>query len=205
MSEVEELEKTEDEITFNVTVSSQDEGRKLPTYHYKSKVTLRHKNNIPAKPKFQPKNSGKYAPTDGAQLYKDGTLFHGKYFQGIEKLLDASESQLIMQCNSPNVPVEDQGQFNARAVNPYYSDIHYQGIVVWVKMFKDGAKGLPVSTRSVTLYENIPFEKQLFCTIEVEEADDFKMVATCRVFDAENNLYMQTEGATLTISKALEW
>ena len=205
LSEVEELEKSEDEITFNVVVSSQDAGRKLPTYHYKSKVTLRHKNNIPSKPKFHPTYSGKYEPTDGSILYKDGTLFHGKYFQGIEKLLDAAEHQLVMQCNSPVVPVEDQGQFSARKVNPFYSDIHYQGIVVWVKMFRDGAKGLPVSTRSVTLYENIPFEKQLFCTIEVEEADDYKMVATCRVFDADNNLYMQTEGATLPISKDLQW
>ncbi len=205
LSEVEELEKTEDEITFNVVVSSQDEGRKLPTYHYKSKVTIRHKNNIPPKPKFHPTNSGKYEPTDGSILYQDGTLFHGKYFQGIEKLLDASEKQLIMQCNSPVVPDKDQGQFSARKVNPFYSDIHYQGIVVWVKMFKDGAKGLPVSTRSVTLYENIPFEKRLFCTIEVEEADDYKMVATCRVFDEDNNLFMQTEGATLTISKDLQW
>ncbi len=205
LSEVEELEKTAEEITFNVVVSSQDENRKLPTFHYKSKVTLRHKNSIPSKPKFQPTNSGTYTPTDGAMLYQDGTLFHGKYFQGIEKLLDATENQLIMQCNSPKVPLADQGQFNAASVNPFYSDIHYQGIVVWVKMFKGGAKGLPVSTRSVTVYENIPFEKQLFSTIEVEEADDYKMVATCRVFDEEGNLYMQTEGATLTISHDLEW
>lgn len=203
--ELSEIAKSENEIVFDGVVSSRQEGKKLPTFHYKAKVTLVHKNGLPPMPKYQYESLGQQINKDGKTLYQDGTLFHGPHFQGIEKLVEASEKGLLIKCNAPAVPIEDQGQFPAYSVNTYYSDIIFQGLVIWTQMFKDGAKGLPVESKEVVMYKKVPFGKPLFSSIKIEKDDGFNAVATCRVFDEEGNVYMVTNGATLTFSKDLEW
>lgn len=203
--DVEETSKTAEEIIFSVKVTSKTPTRKLPDFHYKSTVTLRHKTKLPAVPKITVPDLGKETPKNGTTFYQDGTLFHGKSYQGIEQLFYAKETDMLMSCKAPAIPLSTQGQFAAKAVNPYYIDILYQGFIIWLDKFKDGAKGLPVSTKSVTLYKDIQFDERLFSTIEVEKVDDFKLVATCKVFDEEGNLYLETKGGTMTISKDLVW
>ena len=149
--------------------------------------------------------SGTYPPTDGASLYTDGSLFHGKHFQGIEQILDCTKNQIVLSCKAPDVPLSEQGQFTVISVNTFFTDIQYQGMVVWVERFNDNAKSLPLQTDSAILYKDIPFGKALFVNVKIEEANDFKMVATCTVYDAEGEVYMLTEGATVTVSKGLEW
>ncbi|MEZ5043242.1 MAG: SDR family NAD(P)-dependent oxidoreductase [Saprospiraceae bacterium] len=201
--ELKEIEKNKEEIIFETTVLS--EGEKLPTYHYKAKVVLLNKQIKREAPVFTPTLSGTYQPTNGAVLYQDGSLFHGKYFQGIEQILDLTEKQIILSCKAPMVPLAAQGQFPVKSVNTFFADIQYQGMVVWVQRFMEGAKSLPLQTDSAVLYEKIPFEKALFVQVTIEEATDFKMVATCTVYDQTGKVYMQTKGATVTVSKQLSW
>lgn len=201
--ELKEVEKGRDQIVFETTVLS--EGEKLPAYHYKATVTLLNKKVEREAPKFAHQLSGTYEPTSGAILYQDGSLFHGSYFQGIKQILDCTESQIVLSCKAPEVPLSGQGQFPVGSVNTFFADIQYQGMVVWVQKFMGGAKSLPLQTDLAVIYRSIPFGKELFAHVGIAEATDFKMVAECTVYDAEGTVYMVTKGATVTVSKQLVW
>ena len=201
--ELKEVSKDADRIEFECAVLSQ--GAKLPTFHYKAKVILVSKKAKIEAPTFKHNLSGEYVSTKGDVLYQDGSLFHYTYFRGIEDIIDFTEDQIVMSCRAPKVPLKDQGQFPVLSVNTFFSDIQYQGMVVWVQRYKDGAKSLPLQTDSAILYHDIPFDKQLFVHVKIENATDFQMVATCTVYDKEGKVYMLSEGATLTVSKQLVW
>lgn len=201
--ELKELEKTAERIVFETTVFS--EGGKLPMYHYRAKVTLVNKKNLPAAPTFEHQISGDYQPTDGSILYQDGSLFHGAYFQGIEQILDCNEKQIVLECKAPAVPPAAQGQFAVQSVNTFAADIQYQGMLVWVQKNRGGANSLPLATKRATLYQSVPFGKTLFVTIKVQEATATRMTADCTVYDAEGVVYLETKGAAVTVSAGLAW
>ncbi|MEL6972252.1 MAG: SDR family NAD(P)-dependent oxidoreductase, partial [Bacteroidota bacterium] len=201
--ELKELEKNGERIVFEATVMSP--GAKLPTYHYKARVVLAHVNHLPEAPVFKQQSSGSYQATDGAVLYQDGSLFHDTYFRGIEEILDWTPEQIILRCQAPTVPLAEQGQFAISSVNTFFSDIQYQGMVIWVQRYFEGAKSLPLSTVSATLYADIPFEKELLVHVKIVESNEFKLVADCTVYDDQGKVYMKTEGAAVTVSKQLQW
>lgn len=201
--ELKELEKDEIKIVFETTVLS--EGRKLPTNHYRATVTLLNKKSIPTSPIFNHQVSGSYQPTAGQILYQDGSLFHGAHFQGIQEILDCTEKQIVLSCMAPEVPLSDQGQFPVNSINTFFADIQYQGMLVWVQKNYGGANSLPLQTDSAILYRQIPFGKKLFVNMTVQEANELKLVAACTVYDEDGYVYIQTKGATVTISKQLVW
>jgi len=184
ITEVKEVEKNKDSITFDATVLS--EGGKLPTYHYKATVVLKHRTAIPEAPRFETQLSGTYQATAGAELYQNGALFHDQYFRGIEQVLDWNEKQIVLACT-------------------FFTDIQYQGMVIWVQRYNDGAKSLPLQTDSAIIYEAIPFEKELFVHVKIVESNPFKMIADCTVYDAAGKVYMFTKNAAVTVSKTLNW
>jgi len=200
--ELKELEKSEEKIVFETTITS--EGGRLPIKHYRATVTLWNSKSIPAAPKFNHQVSGTYQPTDGQIVYEDGTLFHAPYFQGIKEILDCTEDQIVLSCIAPDVPLSEQGQFPVYNINTFFADIQYQGMLVWVDK-NQGAKGLPLQTESATLYRPVPFGKKLFVNVAVQESDDTKLVAECTVYDEQGDVYMKTSGATLTVSGQLVW
>lgn len=201
--QLEETEKSKEKIVFETAVLSK--GAKLPTYHYKARVTLMHKKSFPEAPKFTPQISGTYVPSEGDVLYKDGSLFHDKYFQGIEQIVDCTEKQIILRCKAPKVPLSEQGQFAVQSVNTFFADIQYQGMVVWVQKYHDGAMSLPLQTESAIIYKGVPFGKELQVNVSIRESSEYKMTADCTVYDLDGTVYMQTNGATVTVSKQLVW
>ncbi len=201
--ELKEVEKNQERIVFETAVLSQ--GEKLPTFHYKATVSLLNKQAERETPGFQAQLSGNYQPESGAALYENGALFHGHYFQGIEQILDCTENQIVLSCKATEVPLAEQGQFPVGSVNTFFTDIQYQGMVVWVQRLMGGAKSLPLQTDSAVIYRNIPFGKELFVHVGITEATDFKMVAECTVYDENGTVYMKTTGATVTVSKQLVW
>ncbi|MEO0626834.1 MAG: SDR family NAD(P)-dependent oxidoreductase, partial [Bacteroidota bacterium] len=201
--ELKEVEKDSEKILFHVSIYS--EGKKLPVYHYRTEVTLVHKDSIPLAPTFEHQLSGQFEPKRAQYLYQDGSLFHGSYFQGIEQILDFTEKRLVLSCSAPKVPLEEQGQFQVKSINTFFSDIQYQGMVVWVQEFMNGGKSLPLSTENVCLYKPIPFGKSFLIAIDILESTDFAMSANCTVYDESGTIYMKTEGAAVTVSHQLEW
>lgn len=201
--ELKETEKSSDQIRLEATVLS--EGKKLPTYHYKATITLIPTKNKVTLPSFQANLSGTYQATEGAILYQDGSLFHDTFFRGIESVLDWTEEQIILTCRAPKVPLDAQGQFPVQSVNTYFADIQYQGMVIWVQRYHEGALSLPLQTQSATIYKPVPFDQELFVHVQITENSDFRIVANCTVYDQEGQVYMFTEGAIVTISKQLKW
>lgn len=201
--ELKELEKDQEKIVFETTVFS--EGKRLPINHYRATVTLLNKKSFPESPIFNHQISGTYQPTDGQVLYQDGSLFHAPYFQGIKEILDCNENQIVLSCIAPEVPLSEQGQFPVNSINTFFADIQYQGMLVWVQKNYDGAKSLPLQTDSAILYRTVPFGKELFVTVKVQEAKESTMVAECIVYDEQGIVYIKTSGATVTISKQLVW
>lgn len=202
-TEAKEVQKSSEYIVFDVTVYSQ--GAKLPTFHYKAQVTLRHKNTKATPAAFTPKAVQAGHNITGQTVYSDGTLFHGTNFQGIESILDYSETHLLAKCKANQLTWATQGQFPVNTVNTFFADIQYQGMLVWVAKFHDGAKSLPLHTTSATVYKDMPFDKTLFVQIDIIENTPFKMSANCTVYDEQGAIYVKTEGAAVTISKELRW
>lgn len=201
--ELKEIQKSTERIVFESTILSA--GPKLPTNHYKAVISLRHKDTQADAPEFHHTLSGDYSATPGKTLYQDGSLFHDVYFQGIDQILDCTEEQMVLSCMAPTVPVPEQGQFPIQSVNTFFADIQYQGMVVWVQKFRDGAKSLPLKTQKAIIYKSIPPGIKLYVHVAVKEATEFVMVADCTVYDERGSVYMQTDGAAVTISKELTW
>ncbi len=201
--QLDELEKSEDEIHFNATVTSK--GKKLPMIHYKATIILRNKKSIPNKPSFDFAIPDTVSLANGKELYTNGALFHGRSFQGIDQIIASSDKHMLLSCTAPQVSESIQGQFPVTSVNTFFADIQYQGMVVWVQENNDGAKSLPLQTDAVTIYEPVPFEKKMYVHISIQESSAFKMVADCTVFDETGKVFMTTNGAAVTVSKQLQW
>lgn len=200
-----EKEKNDTTIVLETTISSHPPKATLPTFHYKAFITLRSKNAPVEQAIFEPCLSGQYQPSSGAVLYENGALFHGAHFQGIEEILDCNTTQIVLKCKAPQVARSEQGQFPVLGVNTFFADIQYQGMVVWVQQFHDGAKSLPLTTKSAQLFAPIPFDKELFVHIQIIENTPFKMVANCTTYDEAGKVYCFTQQAAVTISKELAW
>ena len=199
---LEEQVKTEEAIIFKAVIQS--EGNKLPLIHYKSEIQIRNKRHIPAGPTAQLDMKPNQAE-EGGPLYHNGALFHGPSFRGIEQIISYDENSMLLSCKAPMVRDDVQGQFAVHTVNTFFSDIQYQGMVVWVQKYNEGAKSLPLSTSKVTLYEPIPFDQKMYVYIKIQESSEFKMVADCHVVDESGKVYMVTKGAAVTVSKQLQW
>ena len=199
-TEIKEQRKTDESIVCAVTIYSK--GGKLPLNHYRSTVTLERKRSD--KPKFQtPKIQEN--KIDGATFYKDGSLFHGAFYQGIEEVLSMDKEQVLLKCKAPAVSFEDQGQFPSTSLNAFFLDIQYQGMVVWVQKFHNGANSLPLQTLKGLVYGEIPADKSFYVHIKIQENSATKMIANCTVFDENGDVFLFTEGAGLTISEGLNW
>lgn len=200
-----EKEKNASTVVLEATISSQAPTSKLPTFHYRALITLKAKNVSVEQPTFKAALSGNYQPTDGAVLYENGALFHGAHFQGIQEILDWNEQQIVLRCKAPAVSRSEQGQFPILGVNTFFADIQYQGMVIWVQRYHEGAKSLPLATKSAQLFAPIPFDKELLVHIEIVDNTPFKMVAHCTTYDEQGRVYCKTEHAAVTISKDLNW
>ena len=78
-------------------------------------------------------------------------------------------------------------------------------MVVWVQKHHDGAKSLPLKTDEGIVYKDLPFDKEMYVHISIEENTAFKMTAKCTVYDEIGEVYLVTSGASVTVSPELKW
>ncbi len=197
--ELQEMAKNAEEIVFEGKISSTENGKLR--FHYSARVHLATKKS--AQPEFKV-DTQNVAHIEGGTLYQDHTLFHGRYFQGIRKVLKMTENQIVMECNMENVPAEAQGQFVVSRTNGFLTDVMYQSLVVWVRKMR-GTASLPLKTKAVTIYETVRFEQKYYVTALIRECTDFKAIADMIVTDENHRVVMETEGAEVTLSKDLNW
>ncbi len=197
--ELQEISKNAEEIVFEGKISSTENGKLR--FHYSARVHLATKKATQPEFKVDTQN---VANLEGGILYQDHTLFHGRYFQGIRKVLKMTEQQIVMECNMENVPEVAQGQFVVSRTNGFLTDVMYQSLVVWVRKMR-GTASLPLKTQSVTIYESVRFEQKYYVTALIRECTDFKAIADMIVTDENHRVVMETEGAEVTLSRDLNW
>jgi len=132
------------------------------------------------------------------ELYRNGTLFHGPVFQGIKKVSSLTPDKIVLECLLPSISERIQGQFQVNTVNALLTDMQYQAMLVWVKHFQNSAS-LPMKTECAKFYRTIPFDKKFYISVDVKTSNSYKMVADISTYDESDRLYIQTEGAEVTL------
>ncbi len=197
--DLEEIAKTENEVIFKVVVWSKNQTGKT-RYHYRAEITLLQK--LPDAPHYEAFDSAETQTLSYAEIYQNGTLFHGPSFQGIEKVLNISLQKVTMRCVLPEISEAQQGQFQVQSFNPYIADGQFQSMVIWARYFHE-AGSLPLQTRRGEQYRPIPFGETSYVSMEVKNSTDTKLVADIITHDAQGQIYAQVFDAEVTISKQL--
>jgi hypothetical protein len=139
---------------------------------------------------------------NGELLYKDGTLFHGPSFQGVERVLHISRGKLVMQCVLPQIADRIQGQFPVYTSNPFIYDAIVQCVLIWAQHFYQ-APCLPSSLRKLEQFKPIPFGVPCTVSMEVESQSELAVVGNITVTDAAGETYVRLDGLQGTISPYL--
>ncbi len=197
--DLEEVNKTDNEVVFKALIwSSAPNGK--PRYHYRAQVTLMQ--TLPDAPIYGVFDNAESQPITKAELYQNGTLFHGPSFQGVERVLNISPQKVTMRCVLPEISPAQQGQFPVQTFNPFIADGQFQSLVIWARHFHQ-AGSLPLQARQGEQYRPIPFGETSFVSMEVRDSADTKLVADIITHDAEGRVYARVLGAEVTISKQL--
>lgn len=199
--DLKEVSKTPEEIVLDALVwSKTPRGRVL--YHYGQTVTL--KAHIPpAPPAFSgivPDIGGEVVP--GSVLYKDGTLFHGPSFQGVDQLLHIRREGLVMRCRLAEVPAQRQGQFPVRTLNPYIYDAIVQCLLIWSQHFYQ-APCLPSRMKELEQYRPVLFDQPYRVEMKIHSETESSVVGDITVQDEEGRLCLHIRELEGTISKHL--
>lgn len=167
---------------------------------YRAEVVLAREH--PPEPQGMPAAAARPHAPDGVELYRDGTLFHGRTFRGIRRLLCCDERGLVLECRLPAVSEDVQGQFRAGSVNPYVADALFQGIVVWARRTY-GAASLPVCTVAAELYRPLEFDCTYTVSVVVRESTPHRLVADIDATDSANSVCLRLLGAEVALNPTL--
>ena len=198
------LSKNNNYKEFDVNVSSNFEHKikekNQSRLHYSAIVSLAKKTN--EDPMFIDMDFKNYENIPGSSFYKDGTLFHGPKFQGIEKLLNVSDKGLILECRLKEVPDSEQGQFVSNTFNPFAVDLGFQAMLIWAKnYFQSGS--LPLKIDIFENFREVPFNIKFFVAIFIQKKSDTFLKADINIIDEKGFIYCRILGAETTLSKSL--
>lgn len=200
---VQELEKNKDQLRVSVLITSPQRS-KLPVPYYRSEILLVRQR---PKPLIIPLPDATQTPvlSDASTLYQDGTLFHGTDFQGIRQIIRLDEHEALFYCEHPGISWERQGQFPVSSINGFLTDVMYQGLLIWVRRFRNCAC-LPLTTNNVEMTQALAFGRPFYVSLHVVQATEFTLSADLVAFDAVTGVVcMKTERASVTISRTLQW
>ena len=194
-----EIARTNDRIDVKATIGSVN-AKGFPVNHYVAELTLLKK--IPAAPKYMNFEQSDQRGQAKAELYSNGTLFHGPLFQGIDHVMNVSGEKLTLGCLTEAVNEGAQGQFPVGTTNPYVDDLLYQAMLVWVRL-NVGNGSLPSLAKRIEQYRLVPVEQPYFLSLDVVEVNSKKLVADITLHDKEGLIYIKMLGAEVTISEKL--
>jgi NAD(P)-dependent dehydrogenase (short-subunit alcohol dehydrogenase family) len=202
--ELTEVAKThEGRVSFRTVITSKNnKGR--PIYHYSLGVEL-EKTSIPC-PKHVldlPSLLGDQKTIPGSKLYEDGTLFHGPSFQGVQQVLSIREGRIILECNLPAIPPEQQGQFPLQTSNPFIYDAIVQSLLIWSQRFYQ-SPCLPSHLNRLDQFKAIPFDQTCLVDMQIVSHSATNVVADIWVTDASGNVYVIFHKLQGTISPLLK-
>jgi len=197
--QLKETEKTDHRIQFDSMIWSQNPGgQKL--FHYGLRVTLLRESPEPPLNQIDSELSGE--PISGAELFRNGPLFHGPSFQGVKQVLHISRGKLVMEVVLPHIDDRIQGQFPAYTANPFIYDAIVQCVLIWAQYFYQ-APCLPSSLRKLEQFKPVPFGVPCRVTMEVESQSSTSVVGNILVQNNHGGVYMRLDGLEGTISPNL--
>ena len=139
---------------------------------------------------------------DGSALYKNGTLFHGPSFQGVERVLHLSRGKLVMQVVLPHMEDRIQGQFPAYTANPFIYDAIVQSLLIWAQIYYK-APCLPSYMERLEQYKAIPFGEPILVMLDITSQSDTAVVGDLTVQDLSGQTFVHITGLQGTISPRL--
>lgn len=199
--ELKETVKSADEVSFDALIWSKN-ARGKTIYHYSLAVTLVRELPQPAEIFTTIAYTLESNAIPGSELYRNGTLFHGPAFQGVEQVLHISRGKLVMECTLPRVAERHQGQFPVQTGNPYIYDAIVQSLLIW-SQFHYQAPCLPSRLARLEQYRPIPFDQPTLVTMEIKSQSETNVTADLLVQGMDGSPYARFIGLEGTISPAL--
>jgi len=191
---------TDNEVVLDGRISSGTRTGKT-FLHYSGRVTVIREpaslQNVPVPP-WNPAQA-----ENGKDLYKDGTLFHGSTFQGIQDVQYASQDEIYLKILLPTVQEQDQGQFPVQATNPFLNDSIVQCLLVWSQRVHQ-APCLPSFLETYIQYRPIHFNDLLTTSLRVKKHSPTSVIGDIQVWDSDGKLCMQIIGLEGTVSQTLK-
>jgi acyl transferase domain-containing protein len=187
------------EIELAATIWSETKTSKL-RYHYTAQIKLLAK--LPSSPIYRGFNITQDKISLELSPYQDRTLFHGSSFQGVKRVLNISQKNLIMECFLPALNENQQGQFTTQSFNSYMADIQFQSMLIWVRYFHHAAS-LPLQCFKGEQFQVMEFDKKYYVYMDVESSNNTKLIANTTTYDIDGKVYLRIIKAEVTISKQL--
>ncbi|MFT5701407.1 MAG: acyl transferase domain-containing protein [Desulforhopalus sp.] len=195
------IETSDDALKVDVKVSSLN-GSDTAVFHYGATLLLgRKKPSHMRFPGVLPKLATSQS-SEAADLYTNGTLFHGQSLQGIQDVIHCDDKGLLLSCLVADVATEKQGEFPIASHNIFANDLVYQAMLVWVRKHL-GVGCLPSTTKAWTVYREVNVNEAFYLVLEVVEQSSSRVLANIRLVDAEKAVLAEIHGAEVTASTSL--
>ncbi|PHJ58163.1 polyketide synthase [Nostoc linckia z18] len=198
--DVEEVSKTNgQQITFNTKISSKNPAGKT-FYHFSAQIQLLLE--IPTVPIYDAVNleQDNIITLTGKSFYQNGeaTLFHGKAFQEIQKVLNITPEKITTQCLWEGISQKQQGQFPVQWVNPYTTDLSMHALWVWTQHFhQEGC--LPGQVAKYEQFAATPQNEPFYVSCEVKSKTPSSATADIIIHNHQGQIYSRLLGARAII------
>ncbi len=197
--ELEELEKSAEVMVITGKISSESPAGKI-RYHYQAQIEMR--KTLPERPEMNEFNINSEKPIAGKSLYNSKILFHGPRFQGIQQVLNISDTGMTTECLLPDISAEDMGQFPANRFNPFLADVHLQSLLIWANA-QTGSIGLPLQIAGGRQYHPVSFGETTYATMTVKTITSHKLVADVISHDQDGHVFSEVIDAEITLNNKL--
>jgi NAD(P)-dependent dehydrogenase (short-subunit alcohol dehydrogenase family) len=183
--EIKLLETSPEEecITFQATVSSIDQDDKT-VYHYRSTIQF---GQQPLETRHVPiqSYSSNLLEITGEELYQTYRLFHGPSFQGIQTVIQQSESSITAEVKLPCLPNSVQGNFLGSSLNPFLFDVVMQCCGCVTESYS-----LPLSIDAVKQFRPLCFDRNYIIQAEKELETEKKLITHATLLELDGTVCM---------------
>jgi hypothetical protein len=147
---------------------------------------------------------------EAAELYQNGTLFHGESLQGISHLVECNEQGLVLACQVPEIATKKQGDFTMSTDNIFANDLVYQAMLVWTQK-KLALGSLPSTTQSWQTFAHVQRGQIFYVSLVVVKAPvknaklkNATVIANVSLIDQQGQHLAVIKGVEVTASENLQ-
>jgi NAD(P)-dependent dehydrogenase (short-subunit alcohol dehydrogenase family) len=188
--------KDEHKIEFSARIWSKNKAQKT-RYHFSTNLVLQKQQ----KQYYWYKSFNIFDQGITHQnLYQSEalSLFHGKTFQGVEKILNLNANKITTRCILPDIKLETQGQFPIQTLNLYLVDVKIHSLWLWLQ-YSHQQICLPSEIISYEQYDSINLNETFYVSCEVKSKTNTAVVADIITHNQNGKIYSRMLGAKATI------